>query len=143
MILPEGLPEHPARAASIASMTAVEAGDRDAWLALFADDAVVQDPIGPSPFDPEGLGHRGKGAIAAFYDNVIANGTVRFTIRESWEAGNEVANVGRISTTMADGTVVHTDGVYTYRIDDEGRITALRAFWSFDRLTIEAPSTPS
>ena len=30
-----------------ASMAAVEAGDRDAWLGLFADDAVVEDPIGP------------------------------------------------------------------------------------------------
>jgi len=35
----------------------------------------------------------------------------RFTIRESWEAGDEAANVGRITTTMPDGLVVHTDGV--------------------------------
>ena len=37
-----------------ASMAAVEAGDRQAWLGLFAEDAVVEDPIGPSAFDPEG-----------------------------------------------------------------------------------------
>jgi len=55
-----------------ASMAAVEVHDREAWLALFAEDAVVQDPIGPSAFDPEGKGHRGPEAIAAFYDNVIA-----------------------------------------------------------------------
>ena len=42
-----------------ASMAAVEAGDREAWLALFSDDAVVEDPVGPSMFDPEGTGHRG------------------------------------------------------------------------------------
>ncbi|MEZ5373320.1 MAG: hypothetical protein R2704_11400 [Microthrixaceae bacterium] len=52
--------EHPARAASQASMAAVTAGDRSAWLALFADDAVVEDPIGPSMFDPDGVGHRGR-----------------------------------------------------------------------------------
>ena len=135
MIFPEGLPDHPARSASLASMRAVEAGDRDAWLALFAPDAVVEDPIGPSPFDPDGAGHRGIDAIAAFYDNVIASGSVRFTIRESWEAGPEVANVGRISTTMADGTVVHADGVFTYRINDAGQVLALRAYWSIERLT--------
>ena len=39
--------EHPARLASQRSMAAVEAGDREAWLALFTDDAVVEDPIGP------------------------------------------------------------------------------------------------
>ena len=49
-------------------MAAVAAGDRSAWLALFADNAVVEDPIGPSMFDPEGaglvitLGPAGEGA---------------------------------------------------------------------------------
>ena len=47
------------------SQAAVAAKDRSAWLALFADDAVVQDPIGPSPLDPGGGGHRGAAAIAA------------------------------------------------------------------------------
>ena len=53
-----------ARELGIRSRAAVAAGDRDTWLSLFADDAVVQDPIGPSPFDPEGVGHRGLAAIA-------------------------------------------------------------------------------
>ena len=134
-VLPDDLPDHPARAASIKSMTAVEAGDREGWLALFADDAVVQDPIGVSALDPTGLGHRGRDAIAAFYDGVIGPNDVRFTIRESWEAGDEVANVGRITTTMADGLVVSTDGVFCYRIDDDGKVASLRAYWTVDRLT--------
>ncbi|MFN8051680.1 MAG: nuclear transport factor 2 family protein [Acidimicrobiales bacterium] len=134
-VLPDDLPDHPARAVSIRSMNAVEAGDREGWLALFAPDAVVADPIGVSALDPTGLGHHGHDAIAAFYDNVIGPNEVRFTIRESWEAGDEVANVGRITTTMADGLVVNTDGVFTYRIDGDGRIVALRAYWSVDRLT--------
>ena len=133
-ILPDEFPPHPARDASLRSMKAVEAGDRAAWLAIFAPDAVVQDPIGVSALDPSGLGHHGPDAIAAFYDTVIGPNQVRFTIRESWEAGNEVANVGRISTTMADGLVVHTDGVFTYRVDEAGAVTALRAYWSVDRL---------
>jgi ketosteroid isomerase-like protein len=116
-------------------MTAVEAGDREAWLDLFADDAVVQDPVGVSALDPTGLGHRGRDAIGAFFDNVIGPNEVRFTLRESWEADHEVANVGRITTTMADGLVVHTDGVFTYRVDDEGKVVSLRAHWSVDRLT--------
>ena len=137
MQFPDELPDHPARNASVASMTAIENGDRATWLSLFAPDAVVADPIGPSPLDPDGNGHRGLEAIAAFYDTVIGPNQVRFAIRESWEAGNEVANVGRITTTMADGLVVHTDGVFTYRIDDAGRVEALRAYWSIDRLTYE------
>ncbi|MGI9578670.1 MAG: nuclear transport factor 2 family protein [Microthrixaceae bacterium] len=126
--------QHPARDASLRSMKAVEAGDREGWLALFADDAVVEDPIGQSPLDPEGLGHRGREAIAAFYDTVIGGNDVTFRIDQSWAAGNEVANVGTITTTMADGAVVHTDGVFTYRVNDEGQVTALRAFWEMSRL---------
>lgn len=133
--LPEPFAPHPARDASLASMHAVEARDRDGWLALFHPDAVVEDPIGPSMFDPEGRGHRGREAIAAFYDTVIGvNDSVTFVIRESWAAGNEVANVGTITTTLPDGTMVDTDGVFTYRVDDLGAVTALRAFWEMDRL---------
>lgn len=129
--------EHPARLASQRSMAAVEAGDRDGWLALYADDAVIEDPIGPSPFDPEGRGHRGKEAVAAFYDTVIAPNPVRFTITASYAAGDEVANVGTVTTTLPDGSRALVDGVFTYRVDRDGLIAALRAFWEFDRLRIE------
>lgn len=138
--LPDDFAPHPARDASLRSMRAVEAGDRDGWLALFAPDACVEDPIGASPFEPTGLGHRGRDAIGAFYDAVIGPNQVRFRIERSFAAGNEVANVGRISTTMPDGTVVHTDGVFTYYVDDEGRLTNLRAYWQMDQLTFETPA---
>src|ERR1700735_4696656 len=55
-----------ARELGIRSRAAVHDRDREGWLDLFADDAVVQDPIGPSPFDPSGTGHHGREAIAAF-----------------------------------------------------------------------------
>lgn len=133
--------EHPARAAAQASMAAVAAGDRSAWLALFADNAVVEDPIGPSMFDPEGVGHRGPEAIAAFYDTVIGPNRIDFDIRESYACGSEVANVGTITTTLPDGARAIVEGVYTYRVNDEGRILALRAFWEADAITFEPPPT--
>jgi len=130
---------HPARDVARASMTAVEAGDREGWLALFAPGAVVEDPIGPSMFDPEGRGHHGIDAIATFYDTVIATGQVEFAIRESYAGGNECANVGTITTTLLDGTRAVVEGVYTYRVDDEGRVAALRAYWEPDAITLVPP----
>ncbi len=129
--------EHPARGASLASMRAVEAGDRNAWLAIFDEDAIVEDPIGPSPLDPEGHGHRGIDAVAAFWDTVIGANRITFSIDASWAAGPEVANVGTIHTTMPDGTTVHTDGVFTYRVNEAGRVVALRAYWEMDRLRVD------
>ncbi len=132
--------DNPARAASRRSMAAVEAGDREGWLSLFAPDAVVEDPIGPSMFDPEGAGHHGTEGIAAFYDSVIGPNRVRFSIRDSYACGSEVANVGTITTTLGDGSQAVVEGVYTYRVDDQGRIVALRAFWEADAITfVPAP----
>jgi ketosteroid isomerase-like protein len=120
------------------SQAAVAAKDRDAWLSLFASDAVVQDPIGPSPLDPLGAGHRGQDAIAAFYDNVIAPPErITFEIERSYQCGDEVADVGVIRTTLAGGQhVAVVRGVYTYRSNGAGQLAALRAFWEFDALEL-------
>ncbi|MCU4184165.1 nuclear transport factor 2 family protein [Acidiferrimicrobium sp. IK] len=125
---------HPARDAARRSMNAVEAGDRAAWLSLFTPDAVVADPVGPSPFDPAGLGHHGPDAIAGFYDNVIAKGRISFAIRESFAAGNECANVGTITTRFDDGSAVEVDLVSVYTADSDGRLASLRAYWEIDNL---------
>jgi steroid Delta-isomerase len=129
-----------ARELGIRSRAAVHGRDRDGWLDLFAEDAVVQDPIGPSPFDPEGKGHRGRAAIAKFYDEVIApSQAVDFEINESYLSGDgtEVADVGVIRTTIAGGShqaVVHV--VMTYRTDGAGKLASLRAYWEFDQLEL-------
>ena len=120
------------------SQAAVAAKDRSAWLALFADDAVVQDPIGPSPLDPGGAGHRGAAAIAAFYDTVIATAErITFEIESSYLCGDEVADVGVIRTVLPGGRqVAVVRGVHTYRSNGDGKLAALRAFWEFDALEL-------
>jgi len=124
-------PKHPAREAGIRSVTCVQNKDREGWLALWAEDGVIEDPVGPSPLDPEGKGHRGMEAITAFYDNVIAAGDVRFSIRQTFACGNECANVGTITTRRAQGSVSRTELVMIYKINDEGKVVSLRAFWEF------------
>ena len=136
---------HPtARDLARRSQAAVHAKDREAWLSLFAPDAVVADPVGPSPLDPAGNGHQGLAAIAAFYDTVIApNEQVSFEIERSYQCGDEVADVGIIRTTLPGGShVVVVRGVYTYRSDGAGKLAALRAYWEFDAAEI-APTAGS
>jgi ketosteroid isomerase-like protein len=124
-----------ARQLGQASIAAVEGRDRAGWLALFADDAVVEDPIGPSAFDPEGKGHRGPEGIAAFYDSVIAvNESIRFDIRQSFLCGDEAANVGIIRITFPGGSAVEVDGIYIYRRSPDDKIASLRAFWEPDAI---------
>ena len=120
-------------------MDAVHQKDKDAWVANFADDGVVEDPIGPSIFDPEGKGHRGKAAIAAFWDKLIAPNRVFFDIRESYACGSECANVGTVNTVLANGAAMVVNGVFTYRVNEAGKVIALRAFWEPAKLKAVPP----
>ena len=118
------------------SMATSEAKDRAGWLALFAEDAVVEDPVGPSFVDPEGKGQRGKDAIAAFYDNVISQSeNLEFTIRQSIECGDEVANVGEIRITLPGDQVGTVQIVNIYKVNARGELVSLRSFWEQDKLT--------
>jgi steroid Delta-isomerase len=119
------------------SMAAIEGKDRDGWLALFEDDAVLEDPIGVSPFDPDGKGQRGKEAIGTFYDTVIANAeSMKFHIKDTYDCGVEVANVGEIHITIG-GNVGICRLVSTYKSSPNGKLAALRAYWEFDKLSFD------
>lgn len=125
--------DHPARIAGLKSQAAVRAKDKDTWVSLFAVDGIVEDPVGPSFFDPDGKGHRGAEAIAAFWDKAIAQtDSIEFLFDDSFACGSEVAYVGRIRTTMA-GQIIDAEGVFTYKVDTDGKILALRAFWETER----------
>ena len=50
--------QSPALSASQSSWRCVQAHDREGWLALMADDVVIEDPIGKSVTNPEGTGIR-------------------------------------------------------------------------------------
>jgi steroid delta-isomerase len=127
---------HPARVAAQRSYAAVVRKDLSAWLAAYAPDAIVEDPVGPSMFDPEGLGHHGHAGMSAFWERAIAPvHRFEFVVNDSFAnpGGRTCANVGQIRTFFADGSHATTDLVMVYVIDDDGLITSMRAYWEPDR----------
>jgi ketosteroid isomerase-like protein len=125
---PDG--DHPARRASQRSMAAVAAGRKDEWLALFAPDAVVEDPVGPSLLDPEGKGHHGHEGIRKFWDDHF--GAVRrfhFLIRDSFANGPCCANIATITLALGRDTTMTVDCVMIYTVNEQGLLTSLRAHW--------------
>jgi hypothetical protein len=70
---------------------------------------------------------------------VIALATVRFSIRKSYAAGSECANVGTITSTFPDGSAGIVEGVYVYQVDDDGRLRSVRAYWEFANLRFVPP----
>jgi steroid delta-isomerase len=126
--------EHPARTASQRSYAAVAKGDLAEWLTVYAEDAVIEDPVGPSMFDPDGKGHHGHDGIRAFWEVAIAPiESFHFRIHDSHANGNSCANIGTITTTFPDGGQLDTDLVMVYTVHDDGRVASMRAYWEPER----------
>ncbi|MDB2628693.1 hypothetical protein N9Y72_01400 [Gammaproteobacteria bacterium] len=109
------------------------AKDKKNWLALFDENAIVQDPIGKSPLDPEGHGHKGIAAIERFYDAVIANGDIEFNILESIPCAEECANFAEIINIVGD-VKIETKMIVIYRVNSSDKIVSLRAFWDYQKM---------
>jgi steroid delta-isomerase len=124
---------HPAAVAARTAMNAVTAGDRDAWLSCYSDDAVLHDPVGGSPLDPEGTGVRGHDALGHFWQQAVAPNRVRFDVTAVHAAGSEAAVVATVTTRFPHGAVASYDGVFVYTIGRDERIVSLRAYWDVQR----------
>ncbi len=133
----ETVAQSPVVAASQASWRCVQTGDKQGWLALMADDVVIEDPIGAAVTNPDGTGVRGKAAVAAFFDTNIGPNQLRITCEETFPCGSptEIAYILVLETTFPNGFVATVRGVFTYRVDDSGLITNLRGFWNMDAMT--------
>ncbi|WP_369669948.1 nuclear transport factor 2 family protein, partial [Enterococcus faecium] len=65
------------------SPKAVGAHDRSTWVALFAGDGQVNDPVGSRP-------HNGQAAIESFYDTFIAPNSITFHVERDIVCGRTV-----------------------------------------------------
>src|SRR6218665_3764104 len=127
----------PALAASQASWRAVQSHDKDAWLALMADDVVIEDPIGKSYTNPEGTGVRGKDAVSAFYDANIAKNNLRIECEETFLSSSpeEVAHILFLRSEFEGALRSEVRGVFTYRVNESGLVTNLRGYWTLEAMT--------
>ena len=107
---------------------AFTAGDRDAWVALFADDATVEDPVG-SPV------HQGKDAIGTFFDSAhsLADSIELRSLDITAIVGNEAAFAMEIRPNIG-GTMFVLEAIDVMTFADDGRITSQRAFWQQEKM---------
>ena len=124
----------PVLAASQASWRCVQAGDREGWLALMADDVVIEDPIGESVTNPDGTGLRGKEAVGRFFDQNIGPNTLTVTCEETFPSSSpdEIAHILVLHSKFEGGFTSTVRGVFTYKVNDAGLITNMRGYWNVD-----------
>ncbi|MEY2404222.1 MAG: steroid Delta-isomerase [Acidimicrobiaceae bacterium] len=103
-------------------------GDRDAWVALFTDDATVEDPIG-TPV------HHGKEAIGAFFESAhsLADSIELRSLDITAIVGNEAAFAMEIRPVIG-GTTFVLVAIDVMTFADDGRITSQRAFWQQEKM---------
>lgn len=108
-------------------------GNKEAWLALYTEDAVVADPVGISPMDPSGKGHQGIAAIEQFWDTVIGPANIEINAEKRWTSGDYCCCVAQVARNdLGDGKYTYCDMLAVYEVNEEGLITRMQAHWSFD-----------
>ncbi|MGW4841283.1 nuclear transport factor 2 family protein [Nocardia brasiliensis] len=116
-----------------ASPRAVAAHDKSGWVALFADDAEVNDPVGSSP-------HVGGPAIERFYDTFIGPNSIAFLVDRDIVAPPTVVRDLTIQTTMATGARVSVPMHLRYRLTEQGgewKIAHLAAHWELGPMIMQ------
>jgi len=96
--------------------------DRDAYVGLFADGAELTDPVG-TPV------RRGREEIGAFWDQTHAmGGAITMEVTRTHFCADEIAMVFTIHA-RSDAAAMAIDAVDTFRVDDDGKVTAFKAYW--------------
>jgi steroid delta-isomerase len=103
-------------------------GDREGWLALFADDATMEDPVG-TPLK------RGKEDIGAFFDQSTKSvDSVELRgMGTTLIVGNEAAFAMEVRPTVGGSEMTMTV-IDVMTFDDDAKITSQRAFVDFTQL---------
>lgn len=116
------MPDPAAMTAAVhAYVAALNAGDLDAIVALYADDASVEDPVGSKPLV-------GIEAIRAFYARSTAIALQVTLDGEVRVAGNECAFPFSVSF-VHEGRRTTIRPIDTFRFDEAVRIVQMRAFF--------------
>ena len=105
----------------------VGSGTADEIVALYAEDAVVEDPVGSEP-------RAGHAAIRELYATIegLDQRTRLLAVRI---AGSEAAFHFEVAT-LADGVTYTLAPVDVMVFDDDGRITSMRAYWGEEDMAI-------
>ena len=96
--------------------------DKAAFLALWAPDGVLEDPVGTPA-------HVGPDALGAFWDGAreMADHIV-LKMDKAVIAGGEAAVIIEINAHMGESGLVMS-AVDVMRFDDDGLLTSVRAYW--------------
>ena len=102
---------------------AISAMDANAFAEAFAPDAVSNDPVGTPPYE-------GQDAIRQFAQGMFAPcERAALTANQVFVAGDSAALTWTGQLTAKNGKSVTFEGIDVVRVNDQGKIQTLHAYW--------------
>jgi steroid delta-isomerase len=113
---------HPARLAIEQHAARWNAQDRAAWLDLFADEIVFEDPVGKAP-------KPGRSAAEGSWDNSVTEGRVWTLHPQRIVTGGAEAVVLMRNEGEVHGEHAVVESVEVWKVRDDGKVISVRAFF--------------
>lgn len=108
--------------------------NREAWLNLFADDAVIIDPAGQSEIDPTGKGNQGRLQIERFFDRLIPSSEFKLELKASIPLGNECSKQLLVNYKSLRGNDNQMNMIVVYTVNAASLINSIKVYWRFNEL---------
>lgn len=102
----------------------VAAHDKAGWVGIFADDFVIEDPVGWTPVT--------RSSVGRFWDAFIAPNDIHFAVHRDWIDGLVVVRDVTVETTLRSGVLVRTPAILRYECAEVGgelKVIRMSAFW--------------
>ncbi|MEE8311131.1 MAG: nuclear transport factor 2 family protein [Candidatus Binatia bacterium] len=131
----EGVPDPRVAGAVSSYFEAISTRAEPAWLALFADDAVVHDPVGSSPAE-------GRAALAEVWRMLqVPFEKLVLDPVHTFYGGNGAAVKWTGHGHGITGQEVEFEGISIFEVNLDGRIQTLMSYWDPAAMMIELAET--
>ena len=107
---------------------ALTSGDLEGVMALYAEDATVEDPVG------NGTVHEGTAAIREFYSSVVAM-KIEGEVLEARVCGNDLLFNFEITTHFDEGSKATINVWDLMTHNDAGKVVSMRAYWTPENMS--------
>ncbi len=126
--------ENSALTAHKQSIANAMAGNKEAWLALFDENAVIHDPVGRSAHDPEAKGFCGREEHERFWDMMIGPSNLELVPKMRIPCGPLHCAVHMESTNRIGEKATVMDMIAVYEVNDAGKLISLNVYWDAEAL---------
>ena len=116
------------------SPQAVAIHDKAAWMGIFANNHVVEDPVGSTPHLSNSGSNEPHDALSRFYDTFIAPNQLAFDVKQDVVCAKHVIRDLQINLQMSDKISAEVPMHLLYELTEEDgtyKVSRLAAHWEF------------